>query len=368
VPALPQWMVGAAPVVPQEYMVDVLAIRKAYPYGFASRKIAVPEIISTLRCTEYRGRIIRRIIMEPYRYGVPDVPSLGGRGVTIDADELPPERSIEDLIADRMRSSRRGHAKAKKHERTLTLPAEPFGIMVFGDPHVDGHCDWDKLYADVQLAKGTPGVVACSVGDQMDNWIGRLARLYADSDCKASDGWRLSEWMFNEVSFIAVVGGNHDAWATGPGIDPMAWLTRDCGVTCYAPDELRITLQWKDRSDLDPIIWICRHDFKGRSWYHPTHGPHKEATLDGKCHLLTCGHIHQWGQLTTEQRHGRVTHAIRVKGYKRDDEFARSKGFPEQQHGHSALVVIDPEASEPGRVSVFWNLQKGCDYLTKLRD
>jgi hypothetical protein len=43
------------------------------------------------------------------------------------------------------------------------------------------------------------------------------------------------------------------------------------------------------------------------------------------------------------------------------------KGFSEQQYGEAALVVIDPFASGAGRVAVFWDLQRGCDYLTYLR-
>ena len=90
----------------------------------------------------------------------------------------------------------------------------------------------------------------------------------------------------------------------------MEWLTEKCGVVCYAQDEVRMTISWKNRPELEPIVWILRHDFSGRSWYHPTHGPHKEAMLDGRCHVLTAGHLHQWGALTTEQRHESFTHAI----------------------------------------------------------
>ena len=200
-----------------------------------------------------------------------------------------------------------------------------------------------------------------------DNWVGRLARCYANASVTASDGWRLSEWFLSSMQWVAICGGNHDAWAHGPGVDPMQWLTQKCGVLCYAQDEIRMNLGWKDRPDLEPIIWVLRHDFSGRSWYHPTHGPHKEAMLDGKCHILTAGHIHQWGVLTTEQRHERVTHAIRVRGYKRADAYAKQKGFSEQTFGEAVLVIIDPEKSGPGRITIHWDIKEGCEYLTYLR-
>lgn len=286
------------------------------------------------------------------------------QGPTSESEEV----SIEELIQSRVKASKRKKKKFNRHKRKLELPAEPTGLMILGDPHVDNDgCDWEKIFEDVKLAQSTEGVLMACVGDMQDNWIGRLSKLYSNSSITASDGWRLSEWLLNSMQWIAIVGGNHDSWAHGPGVDPMQWLTKQCGVMCYAPDEIRMTLTWRDRPDLEPIIWILRHDFGGRSWYHPTHGPNKEAMLDGKCHLLTAGHIHQWGQLTTEQRHSRVTHAVRVRGYKRNDSFAIQKGFFEQTYGEAALIVLDPELEGPGRIKIFWDLEEGCKYLTYLR-
>lgn len=278
------------------------------------------------------------------------------------------EQPIEELIDQRIKASQRKRARSSVHTRTLELPAEPFGVMVFGDPHVDNEgCDWDALLTHVKLVQETEGCMAACVGDVQDNWIGRLQRLYSKGSIRASDGWRLSEWLLDAMQWLALCGGNHDAWAHGPGTDPLKWISKQAKVMCYAPDEIRMTLKWKGRPDLEPLVWLMRHDFRGRSWFHPTHGPHKEAMLDGKCHILTAGHIHQWGQLSTEQRHDRVTHAVRVRGYKRDDEHARACGFFEQSHGESCFVVIDPTRPEPGRTSIFWDLERGCDYLTMLR-
>lgn len=282
-------------------------------------------------------------------------------------DELTEEEPIEDLVALRVKKSRKRRTKQNRHRKTVRLENKPIGIMIFGDPHVDNEgCDWGTLFDHIKLAQQTEGVLAACVGDMQDNWVGRLAKLYSKTSVKAEDGWRLSEWFLEQLQWIAIVGGNHDAWAHGPGVDPMAWLSQKCGVKCYAPDELRVTIKWDD-DELDPIVWVLRHDFSGRSWYHPTHGPHKEAMLDGRCHLLTAGHLHQWGILTTEQRHARVTHALRVRGYKRNDAYAREKGFFEQTYGESALIVINPFAEGPGRISVFWDLEVGCEYLTWLR-
>jgi len=284
---------------------------------------------------------------------------------TDEYDELP----IEDLIKYKVKVSEKKKNKSKsKHNKFLNLPAEPTGIIIYGDPHLDNDgCDFGALFEHIKKVQNTEGILAACVGDMQDNWVGRLARCYSESSVTASDGWRLSEWFLNSQQWVAIVGGNHDAWAHGPGVDPLEWLTKQCGVICYAPDEIRIHLGWKDRPDLEPVIWILRHDFSGRSWYHPTHGPHKEGLLDGKCHMLTAGHIHQWGVLTTEHRHERVTHAIRVRGYKRADAYAKQKGFSEQTFGEAVIVVIDPEKTGPGRITVHWDIDEGCDYLTYLR-
>lgn len=282
----------------------------------------------------------------------------------VDDAEVP----IGELIEARVRASERHAKKQQIHQRSVTLEARPFGLAILGDPHVDNEgCDWGLLHEHVEMIRASEGVFAACVGDMQDNWIGRLQRLYAKTSCAASDGWRLSKWLLESLQWIALVSGNHDGWAHAPGHDPLAWITRDAKVSCYAPHGIRITIGFRDRPDLEPLIWILRHDFKGRSWYHPTHGPHKEATLDGRAHLLTAGHIHQWGVLRTEQRHERVTTSLRIRGYKRGDDHARALGFYEQHHGAMCLVVVDPERDGPGRVSVWWDLEQGLEYLAMLR-
>ena len=283
-------------------------------------------------------------------------------------EDLETQIPIDELIQLRIKASHRKINRFQKHKRTIQLPAVPFGVLIFGDPHVDNEsCDWQLLSEHVKLAQETEGVLATCVGDMQDNWIGRLARCYSEASVSASDGWRLSEWLLSSLQWLAIVGGNHDAWANGPGVDPMKLLTEKTGVLCYAPDEIRIVMKWKDHPDVEPIVMVIRHDFPGRSWFHPTHGPHKESMLDGQCHLLAAGHIHQWGELVTEQRHGRITNSLRVRGYKRADAYAMQKGFFEQQHGCAALVVINPLLDGPGRIKTFWDLEDGCQYLTYLR-
>tara|TARA_R100000654_G_scaffold64908_1_gene92647 strand:- start:3987 stop:5075 length:1089 start_codon:yes stop_codon:yes gene_type:complete len=323
--------------------------------------VSIADYITDLtgkRCTKgiMNSIFIKLKISERRRLLIEDVTEEGEK-------EIP----IEALIKERVAAYNRKEQRYKKHYRTIKLKAEPIGLLIFGDPHVDNEgCDWPMLYEHIKLAQATEGILAVSVGDQMDNWVGRLGRLYSNASMLASDGWRLSEWMFSALQWLAVIGGNHDSWASSPGIDPMTWLTKKCGVQFYCNDELKINMTWKDRPDLEPVLLYLRHFFRGQSWYHPTHGSLKEGMFSN-AHILASGHVHNWAYLQTEMRQNRITHCLSLRGYKRFDAFAKQKGFYEQQTGYSALVVIDP-LKEDHRINVFWDIKEGCQYLTFLRE
>ena len=286
-------------------------------------------------------------------------------------DENPPREdplSIQQLIKSRIKAFERDKVRGDVHKRVLQMPPEPFGICILGDPHVDNEgCDWPELMRVIETCQSTEGIVVASVGDQTDNWVGRLQKKFADTSCLASDGWRLSKYLLEELDFIALVGGNHDGWSMVPGVDPLKWISEDARVRCYAPDEIRITLKFTGENDYEPLVWVLRHDCSGRSWFHPSHGPNKMAMLDGKVHLVTAGHIHTWAYLQQEAPHGRVTHAIRVRGFKRNDEYAISKGFREDWYGCACLVVVDPACVGPDRLKIFWDVDRGAEHLTRLR-
>lgn len=344
-------------------------LRDMQDMGMGRRRIARSiEETSERECTEgVVGIALAKLGLHAPRKGIARVTIVDEE--PIDNIEMP----IDELIDTRVKAAERKYAKTRLHRRTLEFPAEPFGIVVHGDPHLDSEgADLSLVKKNVLLVQQTEGMFGACVGDELDLWVGRLAVNYADASILASDGWRLSEWFLkahntdDEKKFLALVSGNHDAWANSPGLDPLANLAKK-HVHIYAPDELRITFVFKDRPDIEPIIWIMRHDFKGRSYFHSTHGPHREAIFDGKAHLLTAGHIHQWGELTTEQRHGRVTSAVRVRGYKRCDDYAMSKGFPEQEYGCAACIIINPLVEGPGRIMVFWDIEHGCEFLSMMR-
>ena len=284
-------------------------------------------------------------------------------------DKLPEEFEHEDLevldiLEHKKRIQQRKFQKLKE-KHVVVLPAEPFAIWCIGDPHLDNDgCNILELMQQMKIVKSSKNqIFAGCVGDLNDNWIGRLGILYQNTSITAEDGWRLSKWFLSQLDWLFFVGGNHDAWANRAGINPLQWLCQLSDVRAYGEDEVRVEIQWLGNSEIEEIRIQCRHDHKGRSWFHPSHGPHKEGILDGKGHIFISGHIHSWAYLQTEQRHGRITHAIRVKGYKQIDSYAKKNQFYTQKHGSSCLIVIDPIDPTPSRIQVFWDIQKGSDYL-----
>ena len=259
--------------------------------------------------------------------------------------------------------------KKQKDKTIVLLPTDPFGLWCIGDPHLDNDgCAILELMAQMKLVQESKATIYSGcVGDLNDNWIGRLGILYQNTSITAEDGWKLSKWFLSQLEWLFFVGGNHDAWANRAGINPLQWLCQQCSVKVYGEDEVRVEIQWIDDPSLEEITICARHDHKGRSWFHPTHGPNKESMLDGKGHIFISGHIHSWGYLQTEQRHGRVTHAIRVKGYKQIDSYAKKNQFYTQQHGSSCLIVINPKDTTPSRIQVFWDIEAGVQYLEYLK-
>lgn len=281
------------------------------------------------------------------------------------------QETIEDLLQRRLAETVRNMRRTEARYRVCQMPAEPFGLAFFGDPHLDDPgCRWDLLYRDVRAARAD-GVYAVSVGDHQNHWIGRLQKIYAGQGTTASEGWRLARWFLGQgddtadLDWLIVVGGNHDQWSHTVGFDPYADLCRN-NVRYYDDTEVRLRLTFEG-DDLDPLTLLVRHDFAGRSWFHPTHGPAKAAMLDHEADILAAGHLHSWAVLQQEVSGGRCPVAIRLRGYKHNDHYAREKGFLEQQNGHGAMLVIDPAAEGPSRVTVFWDMERGATYLQALR-
>jgi transposase-like protein len=125
-----------------------------------------------------------------------------------DADE-----PIAELLArKKARLSRdRAHAAWANLIPVSVTEARPIGLCLVGDPHIDDDgCDIQQLEHDLSTVGRTPGFFGGHVGDLTNNWVGRLAKLYAHQSTTFRDSLRLTEWMLGLCDNLFLVGGNHD--------------------------------------------------------------------------------------------------------------------------------------------------------------
>ncbi|WP_298983506.1 hypothetical protein [uncultured Roseibium sp.] len=240
----------------------------------------------------------------------------------------------------------------------------PYGIAHGGDPHLDDNgANWPRLLRDLDIIKNTEGLFGANVGDVTNNWIGRLAAIYANQNTTESEAWKLAEWFIEELCPLYLVGGNHDVWAGGK--DPLKWMM---GQQPGVQGDHGVRLRLKAPSGRDCLI-NARHDFPGRSQYTPAFGPAKAAFKGQAYHILTCGHIHSSGyQIVKNPMSGTISHAIRISAYKQFDDFADKLGFDDHHVFECPVTVIDPHArDERDFVKVFFSPEAGADYLSFAR-
>ena len=236
----------------------------------------------------------------------------------------------------------------------------PIGILHFGDPHTDGDTDLAQLEAHAAIVRNTEGMFAGNIGDQQNNWVGRLQRLYGEQTVTAKQAWMLTEHFLNLVQdWLYVVGGNHDAFV-GPN-DPLKWILRP-NVGPFEYHGCRMGLNFPNGRE---VRINARHDFKGHSQWNIVHGPAKAAMMGWRDHILICGHKHTTGyQIIKDPATGLISHAVRVATYKIHDEHARAEGFPDHNISPCAVTIIDPYAElERNLVQVFFDPEVGADWL-----
>lgn len=282
--------------------------------------------------------------------------------------ELPDELPTADELRERRRVQFKRKADAKDARRLVPVQVKidgPYGLALFGDPHVDDDgTDMALLERHVEIVNRTEGLFAGNVGDYSNNWVGRLARLYGQQSQSAAEGWVLVEWLINAVLWMFLVGGNHDLWS-GAG-DPIKWMAKQARAQ-YEANGMRLALTGPDGR---VIRLNARHDFSGHSQWNTAHGPAKAAQMGWRDHILTCGHKHTSGyQLLRDPSSGLISHALRVASYKVYDRYAEEKGLPNQSISPCVVAIVQPKRADddPGLVTVFHDVETGAQFLSWLR-
>lgn len=276
-------------------------------------------------------------------------------------DEMTSEQIVE--WRKKQFEKKRAHEESRKLIAVKVLVDGPYGILHFGDPHLDDDgTDIGLVEHHIDLCRSVDGLFAANVGDVTNNWVGRLAKLYGDQSTSAKQAWMLAEWMIQKTGkhLLYLVGGNHDGWS-GEG-DPLKWICRQSDAL-YQSSEVRMELQSPNGHT---IRVNCRHDFAGHSQYNPAHGPTKSILFGVRDHVAICGHRHKSGyNVIKDPDSGITSHAIQVASYKIYDRYARSKGFRDQTLSPCCVTVVDtnlPDA-HPDMIKVFWDADEGAEFL-----
>ncbi len=280
-------------------------------------------------------------------------------------DALPTGRiNTADLLADR---KKRFLLKQEASDARRLIPIRitidgPIGLAHFGDPHVDDDgTNLPLLERHLATVNNTEGLFAVNVGDYTNNWVGRLARLWAQQSTSSRDARQLAEWLIGYCDWLYLVGGNHDAWSGDS--DPIEWISAQGGAL-FEPHAARVGLTFPDKRT---IRVNARHDFKGRSMWNTAHGPSRAAQMGWRDHILTCGHTHVSGyQVLKDPASRLISHAIRISSYKQYDRYAVENGFPDQDIFCCPVTIIDTRFADddPRCVTTIFDPEEGADYLT----
>jgi hypothetical protein len=282
-----------------------------------------------------------------------------------------PELPDEDVPIDEVwRGLIDSYARASARSAALdwmriALPTDgPVGLMVFGDPHLGAHGFNAPLFLrHCELCRTVPYLYGVGIGDMANNWVGNLAREYANQETSRRTERRLIEWFLREsgVRFAFATAGNHDVWEQGTVIQN---LMAD-GHTFIADWEAKVRLAFADGTE---IRVHAAHDFPGHSMWNPGHGLVRAALMSSDADLYLAGHRHCAALQFVERPDNTTAWVVRARGYKEMDPYARQKGYPQAKSCAAVLVIIDPTAADPiGRVTVYPDVEAGVRELVNRR-
>lgn len=294
------------------------------------------------------------------------------RGFLTEADMRGSQTPLaEDYKSARLRKIAAFQAKQRKgdwRKPVLSqLPAQPFRLKVFGDPHLDADgCNFElfeRHWLEMDAANGVYGVC---VGDWFDNWLRALGHLWKDTTVAPSDSWLCLEHLMEQRgdALIAACSGNHDDWSHGPA-DPVDLLMKRYGVL-YRKGAIRVVLNF---DGLAPMFVAIRHKWKGHSMYSAAHGILRSGVFGWRDHVMIGGHIHQDEPRLLSFPDGFRAHVCQVSAFKEFDDFPDIHGMMGLRISPVWDLVIDPrrDDTDPDKVKVFWNSEDAAGFLAYLR-
>jgi hypothetical protein len=231
----------------------------------------------------------------------------------------------------------------------------PYGLMFFGDPHIDDDgCDIEHLAYCLDWANNRERIHAANMGDLTNNWVGRLARLYAHQHTTDDEGEELLRWLVSATPWLWIILGNHDKW--GPLATSVCRSTGVLGVSHGGKFNI-----WSG----DHLVRVdCRHTHKGFSQFAPNFAQVKQNYRGSDCDIIIGAHTHTSG--VTQIRNGvadQVSLCIRVGAFKNFDDYADANNYEDESLGPVCLVVVRPDIEGSDRCVAFHDLEAGEMFL-----
>lgn len=276
----------------------------------------------------------------------------------------------DSIMAARLRKIQEFQKKQRKGSWdkpvAIGLPARPFRLKLFGDPHMDSNAFdlelWEHHWMEVDAADGVYGVC---IGDWFNNWLRVLGHLWKHEG-DPDDAWVLFEHYMNERggALLAACSGNHDDWTHGP-VDPIDLTMKRHGVV-YRKGAVRVILQCGS----DAVSIALRHKWKGHSMYSPAHGLRRAAAEGWLDDVMVGGHIHQdEDRQYVQPRSRHIAHLFQLSAFKRFDDYPDIHGMMPQATDPVRDLVIDPRRSktDPDRVKSFHDAEAAAAHLEWVR-
>lgn len=279
-----------------------------------------------------------------------------------DGDE---EEPIDEILARLQKGFERKHkqASARRWFTVKVKEEKPYGLLMFGDPHLgDNGCNMPLLMRHLEIAR-KPGIYGLNIGDTTNNWVGRLMRLYAEQETSAKTEKRLAEWfMFDAgVKWLCWILGNHDDWNGG------ADFQKRLGGQHIPIIDWKAQFKIGHESGTEALV-DASHGRKGSSIWNNLHATLRAAKLGEHADLYVTGHTHNFGLEDLEiAEKGVSSWLVQLRGYKWHDHYALTGNYAEHQRGAAVMAIIDPREDARRRVMCLEDVEMATDWLEWLR-
>lgn len=328
---------------------------------------ADPEEESVMREIEgiaaQRRDLVAKDTLERALAGAPRVNGLPVGMDSPDLAEIVGRLSGKQENAEAVVERALAHFKKKSDERTLrkhqrvVFTGGPIGIVFGGDEHFGGTTDVARIFEEARIVNETPGLYHARMGDFVNQFIlGRMRSIRDHSIFSIKDEWVMTQVLLDLIApkLIAVVGGNHDAWADkASGMDRLSDILPD-GIL-YDPNEIEFAVHVGDARRVIKM----RHKWRYSSIFNPTHGievaaQRSKATWD----IAVGAHTHIAALVRPFWAQGKRRLAVLTNTFKKIDDYAEEEGFPESDDSSTCSIVIIEENGEMfGAPSLQWAAQ-----------